>query len=128
MVTQIRRYLLACVIVWVIDIPWVTFVMSKLYSDLQLRSGVVVYSAILAWLLIPLGLVVFVDKISKNYSQSIVYGAVYGLVLYGVYEFTNHAVLAGWTLKLVTVDVLWGTFLCSLSAFILKFSEKRLKL
>ena len=38
-------------------------------------------------------------------------GAVYGLVLYGVYDFTNRAILEKWSLRLALADVAWGMVL-----------------
>lgn len=123
---ELKKYIIACIIVWVIDIFWITLVMSRLYGTLGelLKNEIIIYSAFAAWLLIPLGLVVFVDKVSSNYRQSLIYGVIYGLILYGVYEFTNHAVLVNWTLKLVAIDTIWGVFLCSVSALLLKYSGK----
>lgn len=35
-------------------------------------------------------------------------GAGLGIVAYGTYEFTNWAVIAGWPVALVPIDLLWG--------------------
>jgi uncharacterized membrane protein len=36
------------------------------------------------------------------------YGALFGLVVYGVYDFTNYSTLRQWPFVLTLVDVLWG--------------------
>lgn len=39
------------------------------------------------------------------------WGALYGFTVYAVYDLTNRATLAHWPLKLVAVDIAWGSFL-----------------
>lgn len=128
---EIRKYFVALIIVLAIDLTWVLVVMKSFYAE-QFSSFtrpeiVPVWSAALAWLLIPLGIVLFVNKIAKNSRQSLLYGAAYGIILYGVYDFTNYATLAGWALAMVVADVLWGTFLCAVSSFLLRIIIKKLR-
>ena len=46
-----------------------------------------------------------------SWVQAWLTGAFFGLVVYGVYELTNLAVLDGWPVALVAIDMAWGTFL-----------------
>ena len=39
-----------------------------------------------------------------------------GALAYGTYEFTSFAILKDWTLRLVVIDVIWGTALTGVSA------------
>lgn len=53
-------------------------------------------AAILVYLLIPLGVVLFVRPAvgtSSSLWVAFVWGSVFGLVLYGVYDLTNRAIL-----------------------------------
>ena len=43
-------------------------------------------------------------------------GFLLGLVAYGCYEFTNWATLAGWTPRMVAMDVAWGAALTATAA------------
>jgi uncharacterized membrane protein len=126
---KIKIYLVALVIVLAIDLTWVLVVMKSFYAEqfsAFARPEIIPFwSAALAWLLIPLGIVLFVHQLSKNNKQSLLYGALYGLILYGVYDFTNYATLAGWTLTLVVIDILWGTVLCAVSSLLLRIIMKR---
>ena len=124
----LRRYLLALGVVLVLDIVWLGILAGPFYrsqvgplmlEDIRIASG------LLAWALIPLGVVLFVDQVAKGYRQVLGYGAVYGLILYGLYEFTNHAIIAAWTIPVVIVDIMWGVFICSVTALALRFSEER---
>jgi len=79
--------------------------------------------ALLVYLLIPAGLVLFVRPLlaeQTSLGQVFAWGALFGLVLYGVYDFTNLAVLDKWTLRVTLVDLAWGTFLCGAGSLILR--------
>lgn len=49
--------------------------------------------------------------------QALIGGMVLGFLCYGTYEMTNYATLQAWTLQLVVVDLIWGTFLTGLAAW-----------
>ncbi len=124
---KIKKYFLALAIVLVIDLTWVLVIMKPFY-DKQLAGfarpeNVPLLSAVLAWALIPLGIVLFVDQIAKNNKQSITYGALYGLIIYGVYDFTNLASLANWTLTMTIVDIAWGMTMCAAASLLLRLTS-----
>jgi len=60
------------------------------------------------WIVLPLA--------QYQISQSFIYGALIGLVVYGVYDMTNLAVIKDWTMLIAMVDWCWGIFLCSSTA------------
>lgn len=128
---KILHYLATFTFLIGIDLIWITLVINKLYQDAlsnMLRTNPIIWSAILAWILIPLGIVLFTVPRSKNIKQSLFYGAMYGLILYGVYDFTNFSILEPYTLKMTVLDVIWGTFLCSISSlFSWKIKKKIIK-
>jgi uncharacterized membrane protein len=45
------------------------------------------------------------------------YGAGFGFVTYGIYDFTNYATLKSYPLVLLAADLAWGTFVCGLTSF-----------
>jgi uncharacterized membrane protein len=74
----------------------------------------------IAWVLLAYGLEKFAIKPSSNSNDAFVKGALLGLVIYGVYDFTNMATIKGWTHQFVFQDVLWGTILCGTIAYLRK--------
>ena len=44
--------------------------------------------------------------------SSLGWGALFGLVVYRVYDMTNMAILERWQLRMVWIDICWGCFLC----------------
>ena len=51
-------------------------------------------------------------------QQSVLDAFFLGLVIYAVYEFTNYALLANWSILTVIMDTLWGGVLFATTAFI----------
>ena len=73
----------------------------------------------LVYVLIPAGLVLFVRPMLGNNAslwQALAWGAAYGLVVYGVYDLTNLAVLEKWSLRMTLADIAWGCTLCGLTS------------
>ncbi len=110
-----------------IDLLWLGVVMSNFYShelgDLARRHGESLAprwgAAILVYMLIPGGIVLFVrPKLGPDArtGHAVYWGAIYGLVLYGVYDLTNLAVLESWTLRMTLADLAWGGVLCAATA------------
>jgi uncharacterized membrane protein len=126
---KIKTYFITLAIVLILDFIWLFLIMKSFYdnqlSNFLRPENIPIWSAIFAWALIPLGIVLFVDKLAKNNKQIIIYGALYGFILYGLYDFTNYAILANWPLQMVIVDVLWGIILCSLSSIIMRLINKK---
>lgn len=74
-------------------------------------GAIVVYIAMVA------GIICFViPKAQGNWLLAAGWGAIFGLVLYSVYDFTNYAIIANWPLKITLIDVAWGTFLCAVAS------------
>ena len=117
-----------------IDLLWLGVVMKGFYShelgELARRQGTALAprwgAAILVYLLIPGGLVLFVRPLlgmNATAWQAIGWGAVYGLVLYGVYDLTNLAVLEKWTVRMTLADIAWGCVLCGTISGVMRLVE-----
>lgn len=101
------------------DALWLYFAMSKFFAPrikhlMMYKNGafsLIYSSAFLAYVLMSIALVCFVVLDSKQSSYASIFfrGALLGLCIYGIYDFTNHATLHGWDLTFLTADILWGT-------------------
>lgn len=81
------------------------------------------YAGYAVYLLLACGLVFFVLPKAGNISQAILWGALFGFIVYGVYDMTNLTILKDWNIKVSIYDMLWGTFatgLLSSIAFAIK--------
>ena len=72
-----------------------------------------------AYALMIFGLSMFVipNVRNRNLYDSVIYGGSFGLVLYGVYDFTAAAVLKDWDENLAMIDILWGSFVYTTAAY-----------
>ncbi len=73
-------------------------------------------SVVIIYIILTLGIIFLVDPVLKSgwFDYRIMLrGMVFGLVAYGVYDFTNHALLKDWSLKLTLIDLTWGITICT---------------
>lgn len=84
-----------------------------------------VFYAFIAYTLMVIGLNHFVlpniDVKNVTIQNCLSNGFLFGLILYGVYDFTIGAVLKKWDMKLGVIDVLWGGLVYFVSCYILRF-------
>lgn len=128
MIDFLKTYIIALIVVGIIDVPVISQVMSpmwkKMIEDIQVTPFTVkTYAAFVAYLLLALGLSMFsLPKIRKEhiFRDSIVYGGLLGIIIYGVFDFTNLAIIQKYNLKIALIDMFWGGILFTLSSFIAK--------
>ena len=78
-------------------------------------------AAILFYLVFIAGIVFFAVKPAIEAGspmRALVYGAFFGFVAYATYDLTNHATVRDWPMIVTIVDLLWGTVLCSVVAWL----------
>jgi len=126
-----KRFLVAFLSYLILDFFWFQFSLpsyKKVVGDIQgneIRSknelNVEIQTRILpflAYILLPIGLTIFVLN-SKN--NNVFYGALYGLVVYGIFNLTNRALFKNWSLNILVLDTLWGTIVSALTVFIVNY-------
>lgn len=104
-----------------LDFLWLGVVSKNFYDKElgKLKSDKVNYiAAILVYVAIALGIFFFVLTQPQVTTplHALAFGAFFGLILYSVYELTNLALIRNWPLRMVFVDILWGTFLCGITS------------
>ncbi|HJX05248.1 MAG TPA: DUF2177 family protein [Candidatus Nanoarchaeia archaeon] len=115
---KVLLFFIVLAFILAVDFLFLTIIMKKFY-DTQLKpfSRILrLWAGLIAWALIALGTVILVVPFADKLSTAAVYGAIFGLVLYGVYDFTNFAILKDYKLAITLVDCAWGTFLCTLAS------------
>ena len=71
--------------------------------------------AALCYIFLIFGINYFIIKPRKSVNDAFLLG----LVIYGVYETTNYALLRNWSIITVIMDTLWGGILFALTTFII---------
>jgi len=118
-----------------LDFLWLGLIAKSFYwkhlgSFLRQADGVMApiwASAVAVYVLIPVGVALFVMPLANGSPyRALGWGALFGVVLYGVYDFTNHALIKDWPLTVVVVDVIWGAVLCGVTALLTYYIAGRL--
>ena len=76
--------------------------------------------AVGSYILMIFGLYYFVYKhINRNnwVNSSLINGFLFGIVLYGVFDFTNLAIFTDYSLGTALIDMVWGGTLMSITSF-----------
>ena len=121
-----KLFLAITVTLLILDLLWLGVVAKNFYSKElgeQLKSPPNWTGAILVYILLVVGIYLFVfgSTFATSRISIVLLGALLGLIIYGVYEFTNLALVTGWPLKVVIVDIIWGIFLSGFASFVGSF-------
>ena len=101
----------------VLDGIWLGVLMKNFYRNqlapiVRLADGGIAPNwpaALVVYALLGTGIALFVIPRAATVSLAALYGALFGLVVYGVYDFTNYSTLRQWPFVLTLADVAWGT-------------------
>ena len=109
-----------------IDIPWIKFVMSKLYRNV-FTIDINIFATIVAYLCMILTYPFIISKFHKLKEQLEV-SAILGLVIFGTYGFTLAAIYNKYPLSTALFETIWGIILYSTTTLITYYIVKRLSL
>ena len=128
----ITKFLIALVLILILDFFWLGLIAKGIYEKEIgnfYKEKFNLYSALLLYILLAVGVVFIVlnNNFSTNLLSAMVVGAVFGLIVYGVYDLTNFAIIKNWPLKIVVIDMVWGTFLLGIVSFLTKYFSGFLK-
>ncbi len=101
-----------------IDIVWIGTMVSRLYAPnighLMAKTPNF-YPAGVFYALYISALIYFVlypaQTLGWSTSKILLSGALFGLVTYGTFDLTNHAILKDWSLTVTVADMVWGATL-----------------
>lgn len=114
-----KLYLLTVPIFFLLDIIWLGYVAKGFYRrHLEFILGPEVNwpAAVVFYLIYIVGILVFavVPGMERaSLTRALVFGGLYGFFTYATYDLTNMALIKGWPMKVVVVDILWGMVLCA---------------
>ncbi len=77
--------------------------------------------AVICYIFLVIGLYAFILRDRRSETDA----ALFGLVVYGVYESTTYTLLNKWRFSTMILDTSWGAILCGLTTF---FTYRILKL
>lgn len=134
MTHRFNLFLIALVSFGVLDGLWLGVLMGGFYkaqlSLIARMSGDKLAPlwgpALFVYVLLAFGIVVFV--VPRNYTDaSIARGALFGVIVYGVYDLTNLATLRGWPVALTMIDIAWGAAASALTTWMVSIAHRLLR-
>ena len=127
------KFLLTTILTFIVDIPYLYVNYNFFKKKTMEISGKPypnnrMYSAVLVYIAIALGLIVFVvpkidtsKTLSIRIEDSFIYGGLFGLVSYSIFDFTNHFMFEGWDIYVAVMDAIWGGLLCAIVSFVISY-------
>lgn len=118
---RVRTLIISSVIMLALDVVFLRLVMGtfahmvKQVQNKPLRFRY--YSAAMSYVVMVSGLNYFILSDPK---KTWIDAFLLGVLVYGVYETTNHAIFDGWTGYPVVVDTLWGGALFAMTMLLTK--------
>jgi uncharacterized membrane protein len=116
MADTIKAAAIGAVAFMVLDGVWLGVVMKNFYREqlapiVRLADGGIAPNwpaAVVVYILLGSGIALFVIPRAATVPSAAGFGALLGLVVYGVYDFTNYSTLRQWPFVLTLADVAWG--------------------
>ena len=123
---MLQSYLVGWLTFLVLDTLWIRLLVSSLYlehvpnilslgSSGQIKANLL--PAVVFYLIYYHCLFYLSVYKASSLSESLVTGAVLGLMAYGTYVFTNHAIMKEWSWLISLSDLAWGIVLSTTIAF-----------
>jgi uncharacterized membrane protein len=115
----VGQYLVAAAVFLVLDLAWIGFVAQGLYEHFLgdlLADEPNVAAAVLFYAIFLAGLVYFViaPAVEQGSLRSaLLRGAAFGLVAYATWDLTSLAVIEGFPVAIVPIDIAWGAVLAA---------------
>lgn len=124
-----KKEIISILILLILDFLWIGLFMKNRYqNEIKQIQGtpmsVNITYAVISYVLMSIGLVIFVlPNIRSEYRlmDSLKYGFLFGVIVYGIYDFTAAAVISKWNMTTAILDVLWGGTVFFLASYIGSF-------
>lgn len=130
----IKHSLLTVIFIVVFDLIWLTLQKPMYNSMVKKIQGTDIsmrlVSGILAYVIMFIGLLYIIYPIiakenniarnitTPNYILAFKTAAIFGFVVYGIYNTTNYAIFKDYSLVVSIKDTLWGTFVFFISTWL----------
>lgn len=130
---MLKNFLVALTVLMFLDYLWSGVVMHSYYAELlrpisQSEENQLIHNwpaILISYGLLAVGLAALVlDKPALKLPHYGLRGALFGLVVYGVYNLNSYATLRDWPTILIFIDVAWGMVVCATACLVVAFIAK----
>ena len=125
-------YVSTLIVFAIIDTAWLGSMGDRLYRPFigsMLADQFRLAPAIAFYALYAAGLTLFAvwpGLVEGGWKKALLWGGLFGLFAYGTYDLTNLATLKSWSVKLVVIDIAWGTVVSAGSSVLAYLIASRL--
>lgn len=132
MLNLIKDIFILTLVFLVLDGIWLVLVMNnhynKLIMDIQgTPLEVSIFPAFLCYVVLIGGLYYFVVQRVKKFNilKILSLSIPFGVCVYGTFDFTSATMLKNWDMRTAFLDVIWGTFVCSVSVLVVSYLKEK---
>ena len=124
MKSYLVAYVATAIAFLAIDAVWLSSMANVFYRPVMgdmLAPSFRLAPAVLFYVIFVFGLVFFAVRpglLAGSGAVTLLNGALLGFVAYATYDLTNQATLKNWSWALTIADLIWGTVLSAVSAYI----------
>lgn len=127
-----KVFLISLILYIIFDLLWFTISLPIIYlpkfTEIQGQKPIFfnkIHGGFFAWFLLALGLSIFVTPKANSTMTAAIYGFLYGLVVYGVYNGTNYVTLNKYDYGIAIPDLLWGS-LASMAISVIVYKSQNI--
>lgn len=112
-----KLYLLMLIVFFAVDLLWLGIIAKNFYNQnlgFILSPNINWTAAVIFYMLYISAMIIFAVLPGADFPnvwRTLLLGALFGFITYATYDLTNLATIEKWPLKIVVVDILWGTVL-----------------
>ncbi len=118
---NIYKYLLFAIILLTIDLVWLNLYMLKqyefLFNAMKYKLSFNIFAAIAAYLLLIMAFPLMIED--KNKDLTLKKAFIFGFLSYGIYGFTQAAIIKDYSMTFALIESIWGATLYYVSTKIL---------
>lgn len=124
-----KPFLTLLILIPILDYIWLGHVTVNMYvtglaSLGRIENGAfvpVIWPAVLVYVFLAWGACTFVlpkASLTEPWWRHFMWGGIFGLIVYGVYDFSNYSTLKDWPVMLCWADIAWGIALNGIAAVV----------
>lgn len=112
---MLKNIITLIILLLLVDSIWLYLIKDKYANQVEIiqkeSMKINYYSALVTYILIAIGLFYITDL---NPSKAFLFG----VVGYGIYDFTNGAIFKDWDFNIAVADTLWGGVLSAVTVYL----------
>ena len=124
----IARGSIAFILLIFFNIIWLLLTKKLHKRQINSKAGNTIFKIVYSLIIYLLLCSAIAVQIPSSAKVAFIYGALIGLVVYGIFNFTNAYIFSHWNIGIAIIDIIWGIILCALVAILTYLLSKKWKL